>query len=596
MKMGVPLRARLLLGASAFVAALAAILLIYLPEQLDSIGMQGARQRAKAAAALIGGAVTPGLVFEDQAAIESALAPLAQTPDALYGAVFTPQGDRIAQYPADASEPPATPAEGAQTQATTWVKGPALHISHPLSGKDGTIGRIQLGFSLDWVKATQQANRQIALSFTALLAAGLYVGLLLLGLVLTRPVIKLTGLSKAVAKGHLDAIEIQDLTDHSESRDELKRLTHTFHLMLSKLRESQTALRDQITEAQAQRYTADEERKRAETALEHLEKTQEQLVRSEKLASLGHLVAGIAHEINTPLGAITASAEILNQRMTPFLSASLVPLSRLHEDQQHQVLETITRSAVATQLRGREARATRRRLAEELSAAKVSDPRGMADVLLDIGYSETDAFWTDLSQRADLEGILEVAGPLAILLRNAHNIQSATHKAKKIVTALKTFARSNIDEERAPVDLGQSVETVLTLYQNQFKLGITTEVEIAKDLVVQGNGDALSQVWTNLIHNGIQAMSGTGTMRIRGWAEEKHALLTISNNGPPIAEDVLPRIFDPFFTTKPEGEGTGLGLDIVRQIVEAHTGTIEVSSSAEWTEFRVKLRFEPPVV
>ena len=220
----------------------------------------------------------------------------------------------------------------------------------------------------------------------------------------------------------------------------------------------------------------------------------------------------------------------------------------------------------------------------------------MAEALVDLGYNQDEVFWKALADDDDVATLIQISSPLSVLVRNAHNIESATSKAKKIVTALKTFARSNIDEIRAPVHLADNVETVLTLYQNQMKSGITTEVEIDKDLVVLGNGDALSQVWTNLIHNAIQAMKGAGKMRIRGWGEGEHALLTFGNDGPPIDEDVLPRIFDAFFTTKPEGEGTGLGLDIVRQIVETHSGSIHVTTSAEWTEFRVKLRFEPPVV
>jgi two-component system NtrC family sensor kinase len=124
------------------------------------------------------------------------------------------------------------------------------------------------------------------------------------------------------------------------------------------------------------------------------------------------------------------------------------------------------------------------------------------------------------------------------------------------------------------------------------KEGIVTEVEIPPGLVVQGDGDALSQVWTNLLHNALQAMNGSGSIQISGWSEADHAGLSFRNDGPAIPDDVLPRIFEPFFTTKPEGEGTGLGLDIVQQIVQSHGGSISVQSTEECTEFKVRLRFE----
>jgi len=588
----------MLIGASAFVAVLAAILVVYLPEQLDEIAMRGERERAEAVAALIGGAVTPGLAFEDAEAVASALMPLAKTPDALYGAVFDVDGALVARYPAGSGRALVPLPEPKATTGVSWVSGATLNISRPLHAKSlapdehRSIGRVQIGFSLGWVEAAKQANRQVALSFTALLAAGLYAGLLLFGLVLTRPIIRLTGLSQSVAKGHLDAIDIKSPEDLGNSRDELTRLTQTFYLMLEKLRGSQADLRDQISEAQAQRGVAEEQRKRAELALSDLKKTQAQLIRSEKLASLGHLVAGIAHEMNTPLAAITAGAEIMNERMTQTFRDSLGPFSLLTEEQQELVLQIFVQGSSAILLRGKEARASRRALAERFETLGVDEPRRVAESLMDLGYGESVPFWTDLAERSDAGTILAVAAPLTVLLRNAHNITTATSKVKKIVTALKTFARTNTDDVREPVDLAKNVGTVLTLYQNQMKEGIVTEVEIPPGLVVQGDGDALSQVWTNLLHNALQAMNGSGSIQISGWSEADHAGLSFRNDGPAIPDDVLPRIFEPFFTTKPEGEGTGLGLDIVQQIVQSHGGSISVQSTEECTEFKVRLRFE----
>ena len=589
MRTGFPLRARLFLAASIFVVALATVLLVYLPKQLDRIGMRGAYQRADSVASLMSGAVTPGLAFEDQAAVGSALAALSHTPDVAYGAVFSKDAAIVARHPPAGAAIPPQPEFSSPKVSQTWVDGSTMHISQPITDNRGVIGRLQLGFSLGWVEQAQQENRQLALSFTALLAAGLYAGLLLLGFLLTRPVVRLTRLASAVAKGHLNDIEIGDLKNHADSGDELKRLTHSFYLMVSKLRGTQSALRNQITEAQGQRQTAEEQRERAETALVHLEKTQEKLVRSEKLASLGHLVAGIAHEINTPLGAITASAEILVEHMNPAFQDALVPLARMNDHQADMVLQVLAKTLDAEKLSGREARSTRQSLVTQLTDSGVTDPRAVAEGLMELGYEPGDDFWEQLAEGAEVATLVAVAGPLSLLLRNVRNIHNASTKAKKIVLALKTFARSNIDGERVAVDLRQNIDTVLTLYQNQLKLGVVTEVDVAEGLVIQGNDDALGQVWTNLIHNAIQAMNGTGHLWVGGVKTNARVVLTFRNDGPPIPADILPRIFEPFFTTKPAGEGTGLGLDIVRQILDAHGGSIEVTTEEAWTEFRVDL-------
>ena len=159
--------------------------------------------------------------------------------------------------------------------------------------------------------------------FTAGLALSLLIGMSLLGSRLTGPILALTQVADDVASGKPDiAIPAEATAGDADTRNELSRLTTAFFTMLSRLQASQGALQEQIVEvdkqrasAEARREEADTERARAEEALEHLQQTQDQLVRSEKMASLGQLIAGIAHELNTPMGAVNASAEILQKRL-----------------------------------------------------------------------------------------------------------------------------------------------------------------------------------------------------------------------------------------------------------------------------------------
>jgi signal transduction histidine kinase len=121
------------------------------------------------------------------------------------------------------------------------------------------------------------------------------------------------------------------------------------------------------------------------------------------------------------------------------------------------------------------------------------------------------------------------------------------------------------------------------------KHGMVVETSLPSDMIIYGNGDEISQVWTNLIQNGIQAMKGHGRMWIEAVDSESEIQVSVSNDGPQIPKEIASRIFEAFFTTKPTGEGTGLGLDIVNRIVTGHDGQIWVESTEEKTSFKVIL-------
>jgi len=138
--------------------------------------------------------------------------------------------------------------------------------------------------------------------------------------------------------------------------------------------------------------------------------------------------------------------------------------------------------------------------------------------------------------------------------------------------------------------LREGVETVLTIYQNQIKQGVELVRQYEELPAVHCLPDEINQVWTNLIHNALQAMDRKGTLTVSLRQEGGNALVTIGDTGCGIPEDVREKIFDAFFTTKPAGEGTGLGLDIVRKIVDKHGGRISVDSEVgQGSRFTVSL-------
>jgi signal transduction histidine kinase len=136
----------------------------------------------------------------------------------------------------------------------------------------------------------------------------------------------------------------------------------------------------------------------------------------------------------------------------------------------------------------------------------------------------------------------------------------------------------------------KTLETTLTILNHKLKRGVAVQRDYQKiPLLVNSFGSELNQVWTNLIDNAIDAMSGKGELRVRIYREDDRVVVEIGDNGPGISPEVRPHIFEPFFTTKGVGEGTGLGLDTVQRIVKKHRGNVQVRSKPGDTCFQVRL-------
>jgi signal transduction histidine kinase len=170
-----------------------------------------------------------------------------------------------------------------------------------------------------------------------------------------------------------------------------------------------------------------------------------------------------------------------------------------------------------------------------------------------------------------------------------HEIESSTSRISDLVGAIKEYTHM----DQAPVqnvDVVKSLETTLTILNHKLKHGVAVQRDYSPvPLLVNSFGSELNQVWTNIIDNAIDAMHGTGELRIRTFRDDGCVVVEIGDNGPGIPVDVQPHIFEPFFTTKGVGEGTGLGLDTVQRIVKKHRGNIELSSKPGDTRFQVWL-------
>ncbi|MCV2369092.1 ATP-binding protein [Roseateles oligotrophus] len=326
-------------------------------------------------------------------------------------------------------------------------------------------------------------------------------------------------------------------------------------------------------------------------ALQRQRQAQALLIQQEKMASLGQLVASVAHEINTPLGAIKSSGKSIAEALDHALENLPRLLQRIEGPVQALFIQLIDGARQSTELLSmREERAAIRSLSEQLTQAGIGNVRITAGLLVQLHAQHRLEQVLPLLRHAEAELMLATAQSVAAILSCSGNINDAVERVGKIVFALKSYSRVDASGAMHPTDLRQSLETVLTIYQHQLRQGTELVRRYEELPPLLGLPDELNQVWTNLIHNALQAMGHQGVLTIGLHRDGDTAVVSIGDSGCGIPEAIRARIFEPFFTTKPIGEGSGIGLDIVRKIVDKHGGRIEVDSQeGVGTTFFVRL-------
>ncbi|WP_167880220.1 histidine kinase N-terminal 7TM domain-containing protein [Leptospira fletcheri] len=342
----------------------------------------------------------------------------------------------------------------------------------------------------------------------------------------------------------------------------------------------------------------EEQKKELEKTLQNLRQTQAKLIQTSKLADLGQLAAGIAHEINNPIGAIQAAGHnILSYlgRIREGIRSHLEGLCTLSPPEWDLFEKFIHLGIESREMTiGLERRRLLVQLKEEMIESKVLLPEETAELFVDHGivsrWKEFLPLLTLPKTRELLPFFLDLLGPE----QSVGTIRTAVERSSKIVYALRSFAHFESSHRKRPFTLKDNVDTVLTLYQNLFKHGVEVSTDLTEVPSLLGFPDDLMHLWTNLIMNSVQAMNYKGKLAIRGrLSSDREVLVSVEDNGPGILSDVKGKVFDAFFTTKAPGEGSGLGLDIAKRIVEKHEGRIWFESEPGKTVFYVALPYQP---
>lgn len=415
------------------------------------------------------------------------------------------------------------------------------------------------------------------------------------GVALARPITVLSRGAKIIGDGQLD------YRINLYGQDEIGQLASSFNTMTERI--------DIFTQE------IEAEKNRAKKAYLELEASQKQLVQSDKMITLGTMVAGVAHEINTPLGAIKANSENILQSvkdLTTSLDPDKTELSRDELRIVTQILSNVNEAPKA--LSTKETRALRKKITAILEEKGLQNVETTTDYILELGLSEKLEILEPIIQHPKFLQLLGITNNIYGIRKKSLVIESSALRVSKIVKSLKSFMHFEQKEEMVLSDLTEGMETVLTILHNKLKAGIDVTTHYESVPQIYCYPDELNQIWTNLIHNSIQAMNEKGTLLIeirstKNSSEKpdidkrnpeftgNYLAISIEDNGPGIPPEIRSKIFEAFFTTKPVGEGSGLGLHIIGKILEKHAGLLELDTEPGRTRFTIKIpeRTQAPI-
>ena len=361
------------------------------------------------------------------------------------------------------------------------------------------------------------------------------------------------------------------------------------------------------------------EKNKVEKALHDLQTTQTQLIEAERMASLGQLVGGVAHEINNPISVIRSNSELINTNLNSMLREVPHYLESLSESEK-EVFYNIINTSIGNKefLTTKEERARKKEIKKEIEELISGTPEKIDYITEQILLLKLKSPFKNYINNLGISKFIESLTIAQIIVNQSNsigNIEIAVEKATRVVFALRSYLNTEMFFEKKEVDLVQEIEKALHLYDNYIMGKINIYKDYPKDLYFTCTSETISQVWKNLIFNTIQSMYLTEkkleirlekletlpekvkSMKSSLLLEEEasHSLyqswivFSITDSGEGINPINQDKIFTPFFTTKALGEGIGLGLYVSRKIVHDHGGRIYFESREGRTEFIVAL-------
>ncbi|MEJ0054457.1 MAG: ATP-binding protein [Bacteroidota bacterium] len=317
---------------------------------------------------------------------------------------------------------------------------------------------------------------------------------------------------------------------------------------------------------------------------------------NDKMMSLGKLSAGLAHELNNPSAAIVRSASELKRLLSTvpekFKAVIKIRASDKEVDKLNNLISDKINACQMRPLSLKEKTAVEDEITAWLEENKISDAYELVETFADFGIRKADL--ENIKSWTRPEDIFPVIGWVNQVLNTEKlitDIEEASKRINTLVTSVKGYTHMDQAAEKQSVDVHLGIRNTLTMLNHKLKKNnvrltesFQTDLPQAKIFVSEMN-----QVWTNVIDNAIDAMEGreNNTLEIKTERDREFIIVRIIDNGPGIPKDIVDKIFDPFFTTKPVGKGTGLGLEVVQQIITQHNGKVTVKSEVGRTEFEI---------
>lgn len=541
--MRLSLRTKTIAGTAIIEATLLVVLIVTSLSFINSLTGDSVLKRTSTTINLFASTTKDALLTLDLASLEASVQELMTNPDIAYVRIIDNQ-QRILAVSGDTSS-----LSSGFTADTTLanVNDGVFDSNRRIVVSGHYYGEIQLGIDIGYVQSSLIQIRNWIVSL-ALIELGL-VALFSYGLG-TYLTSQLNTLRQG-AKDIVNAIKTSNFNTApiaEKGHDELTELAKTFNLLVKNLEteyqsrleaENELSQLNQSLEEKIARRTQalSEKNELLEQSNKELKETQQQLFQAEKMASVGQLAAGVAHEINNPVGFVSSNLNTLTDYLSMF-----------------QILMTLVKKLQPD---------------ADIEAQKAL-------------ITEIHQFYA----QHDFDFISEDVTPLI-----EESVEGLA-RVSEIVKGLKVFSRIDSDEKQW-FDLNHCLNTTLTMVNNKLKYICKVEKQFADLPRVYFNVGKLTQVFTNLLINAGQAIEATGkqgVITVHTYLQGKQVIVDITDTGCGISEENLEKLFNPFFTTKPEGQGTGLGLSITYGIIQEHGGSIEVTSKeGEGSRFIITL-------